>query len=189
MVRRQVRIGRSSWHQTRSERGRTGNDNVALHPPIPMPPASRMSGIGHNMPVEFSNFSWKLGNCYRAVRTQPLTRTGCLWSETESLGVRRVESGVASLGDVSLFENGDERAAARACRKTLRRLAISRRNCRCLRCGARQNPTVTNFATVGFKWMGQDSNLRLSGYEVSLIGPMSIVPLPSVFSRQKITSQ
>ena len=31
--------------------------------------------------------------------------------------------------------------------------------------GARENPTVANFATVGFKWRGQDSNLRPRGYE------------------------
>ena len=31
--------------------------------------------------------------------------------------------------------------------------------------GARENPGVTNFATPGFKWRGQDSNLRPRGYE------------------------
>ena len=34
-----------------------------------------------------------------------------------------------------------------------------------LRMGARENPGVTNFATPGFKWRGQDSNLRPRGYE------------------------
>jgi hypothetical protein len=105
-----------------------------------------------------------------AVRTGLITQTGCLLLRTESLGVSRVGSGVASLDDVSLFENGDERAAARACCKVLRRLAISRRNCWCLWYGARENPTVTRFATVGFKWSGPNP-LRNSNRDISFSKP------------------
>jgi hypothetical protein len=50
-------------------------------------------------------------------------------------------------------------------RNPLRGLAIVAGEDVGLGMGARENPTVANFATVGFKWRGQDSNLRPRGYE------------------------
>ena len=50
-------------------------------------------------------------------------------------------------------------------RNPLRGLAIVASEGVGLRMGARENPGVTNFATPGFKWRGQDSNLRPRGYE------------------------
>ena len=45
------------------------------------------------------------------------------------------------------------------------RLRISRRIRGYLCPSARENPTVANFATVGFKWRGPDLNRRPRGYE------------------------
>ena len=50
-------------------------------------------------------------------------------------------------------------------RNPLRGLAIVTGEGVGLGMGARENPGVTNFATPGFKWRGQDSNLRPRGYE------------------------
>ena len=50
-------------------------------------------------------------------------------------------------------------------RNPVRGLAIGASEGVGLRMGARENPGVTNFATPGFKWRGQDSNLRPRGYE------------------------
>ena len=50
-------------------------------------------------------------------------------------------------------------------RNPLRGLAIVTGEGVGLGVSARENPGVTNFATPGFKWRGQDSNLRPRGYE------------------------
>ena len=42
---------------------------------------------------------------------------------------------------------------------------LAERTCGAHLRSATENPTVANFATVGLKWRGQDSNLRPRGYE------------------------
>ena len=120
-------------------------------PSLPMPCSYRMSARFNNLVVGFLHRNLQFAKSALGPK-RCLNPAGLSQPASRDFEPETASDGETACRAVISVYDRDRRERDGIRRKLLRTLAILRPIRRCLSDSARQNPTVANFATVGFQW-------------------------------------